>query len=489
MRAGPKAIPTGAPLPLHELPAGGSARVAAFVESYCRVVKGGAGNPAGALIRLRPWQRDILAGLYDPSPRPRQGLVSVARKNGKSLLGASLALYHLLGDGEESAEVLLASSDEATARVIFHVARRMVELDERLSGVLQTFQSRLVHPASDSTLETLPGFANLVQGRNPSCSIVDECHVTPPDVWDAVALAGGTRSRPLTLGLSTECGPGDPDNLMARLVDHGRRGDDPAFAFTEFTAPAGCALDDRDAWAAANPQLGDTLDPEHLASVLKTTREPAFRRFHLNQRVAAAGAWLPAGAWDACRSTDRIADGADVVLGFDGSYRDDSTALVVGTVDAHPLVDVVKVWAAPAADDDWRVPIADVEETIRAACRRWHVIEIVCDPYRWARSMQILEAEGLPVVEFPWSPRRLTPATTDLYRAILAGEIRHTGNPILAEHVTNAVVAEDGHGVRLAKEGRHTKRKVDAAAALLMTYSRATWRSRKQKKRRARSFA
>ncbi len=488
MRAGPKAAPTGAPLPLHELPEGGSARVAAFIETYCRVVKGGAGNPAGELIRLRPWQRGILASLYDPEPRPRQGLVSVARKNGKSLIGASVALYHLLGDGEESAEVMLASSDDRTAKVIFNVCRRMVELDERMSGVLQVFSDRLYHPGSDSVLETLPGDATRLQGRNPSCSVVDEVHVTSSDTWDALALAGGTRARPLTLGLSTECGPG-PDNLMSRLVDHGRRGDDPSFAFVEFTAPAGCDLDDRTAWAAANPQLGDTLDPEHLAAVRRTTREQAFRRFHLNQRVHAAGAWLPTGAWDACRTVETIPDGADVVLGFDGSYRDDSTALVVGTVSSVPIVDVVKVWAAPGDDDDWRVPIAGVEQTIRDACRRWHVVEIVCDPYRWARSMQILEAEGLPVVEFPWSPRRVVPATTDLYRAILAGELRHTGHPVLAEHVGNAILAEDGHGARLAKEGRHTKRKVDAAAALLMTYSRATWRARKPMKKRSRSFA
>ena len=237
MRAGPKAAPKGAPLPLHELPESGSERVAAFIANYCRVVKGGTGNPAGELIRLRQWQRDFLADVYDPVPRPRQGLLSVARKNGKSLLGASIALYHLLADGEESAEVLLASSDQRTAEVIFRVARRMVELDERMSGVCQLFQDRIYHPESDSVLEPLPANAKNIQGRNPSCSLIDEVHVTDADTWDALALAGGTRARPLTLGLSTE-GPDDPDNLMARLVEHGRYGDDPSFAFREYTAPS-----------------------------------------------------------------------------------------------------------------------------------------------------------------------------------------------------------------------------------------------------------
>ena len=488
MKAGPKALPKGDPLPLHELPASGSARVAAFIETYGRVVKGGRDNPAGSPIRLRPWQRDFLADVYDPDPRPRQGLLSVARKNGKSLLGASLALYHLLADGEESAEVLLASSDQRTAEVIFRMARRMVELDERMSGVLQIFQDRIYHPASDSILEPLPAAARNLQGRNPSCALVDEVHVTDADTWDALALAGGTRERPLTLGLSTECGD-DPDNLMARLVEHGRYGEDPSFVLREFTAPIGCDVADRGAWAAANPMLGDTLDPEHLATVLRTTREPAFRRFHLNQRVNAAGSWLPPDAWDVLSTGDTVPDGADVVLSVDGSYNADSTALVVATVHKNPHVDVAGCWEAPVGAEDWTVPLHDVMETIRQACARWNVVEIVFDPFRFALVMQTLEAERLPVVSFPWSPQRITPATVDLYRAILAGEITHSGDARMARHVANAVVREDSKGIRLDKAKRHGRARIDLAAAMLQAHSRATWRATKKTRKRSRSFA
>ena len=114
----------------------------------------------------------------------------------------------------------------------------MLELDERLAGVLQVVQGRLYHPATDSVLEVLPGTARLPQGRNLSLAIMDEVHLMDPDAWDALALAGGTRARPLVLGISTECDD-DPDGLMVRLVDHGRAGGDPDFYFREFTAPAG----------------------------------------------------------------------------------------------------------------------------------------------------------------------------------------------------------------------------------------------------------
>jgi len=474
VKAGPKAAPTGSPLHLSSLPKGGGDRVIAFIERYCRLPKGGKGNPAGRPVRLRPWQREIIHGLYDPDPRPRQGLVSVSRKNGKSLLAACLGLYGLLGDGEESGEVVIVSVDEPTARVIFNLCRRMVELDPRLSGVLQVFADRLYHPATDSVLEVLPGQWNRLQGRNPHLTIVDECHVADPEVWDAMALAGATRARPLILGVSTECDD-DDDNLMARLVEHGRNADDPDFFFVEFTAPAGCEVGDRDAWAAANPMLGDTLPPEALAALLRTTREARFRRFHLNQRVTLDGAWLPLGAWAACAdATVVIPDGADVVLALDGSYNGDVTGITVVSCDPMPHVDVVECWERPEGALDWTVPILDVEDTVRAACRRWRVRAVAADPYRWARSLELLAAEGLPVEVFPQTAVRMTPATTRLYEAVMNRAVTHSGDSRLARHVRNAVLKEDARGSRLAKPTRSHKdlsRPIDLAVCAVMGFS------------------
>ena len=75
------------------------------------------------------------------------------------------------------------------------------------------------------------------------------------------------------------------------------------------------------------------------------------------------------------------------------------------------------------------VPIAEVEDEIRAACRRWTVREIACDPARWARSLQVLEAERLPVVAFPQSPARMVPATARFYEAVVNVAARPFGQP------------------------------------------------------------
>ena len=101
------------------------------------------------------------------------------------------------------------------------------------------------------------------------------------------------------------------------------------------------------------------------------------------------------------------------------------------------------MWQRPEGDDTYQVPVAEVEQTIREACRRWHVVESIADPFRWTRTLQALESERLPVVEFPHSSSRLTAATTDLYSAAVNGRMRHSGNAVLAAHVAAAVIVED----------------------------------------------
>ena len=123
------------------------------------------------------------------------------------------------------------------------------------------------------------------------------------------------------------------------------------------------------------------------------------------------------------------------------------------------------------------MPLHDVMDEIRQACKRWRVLEVVFDPFRFAMVMQALEAERIPVVAFPWSPARITPATTDLYRAVLGGQVTHSGDSRLARHVSNAVVREDSKGIRLDKAKRGSRARIDLAAAMLQAHSRATWRA------------
>jgi phage terminase large subunit-like protein len=470
MKAGPKAQLTAPPLDLRRLPKRGGSRAIAFGERYIRVPKG-----KGELhrMRFRPWQKTIIHGLFD-EPRPRQGLVSIPAGNGKSTKAAALGLYGLLADGVQGAQVPIVASDKRQAGIIQRIARRMVELEPALLDQVQVYQDYLYVPRTDSTLQALPAELEALQGWDPSLAIIDELHVVTTDVYESMAARAGKRARSLLLAISTPPRDGNTDGVMWRLVEHGREGGDPSFYFAEFAAPAGCDVDDETAWYIANPALGDFLYLDALRATRKTMRESTFRAWRLGQWPQVSdNAWLPPGAWDACALLDHVSGSSEHVLGFDGSFSGDCTALVAVTIGPRPYVELVNLWEAPEGARDWRVPILEVEQAIRDACRRWQVRAIVADPYRWQRSLELLEGEGLPVEEFPQSPQRMTPATARMYEAVVNGALTHSGDPRLARHLANAVLREDPRGARLSKERKHSKRRIDAAVAAVMALHRA----------------
>jgi phage terminase large subunit-like protein len=171
----------------------------------------------------------------------------------------------------------------------------------------------------------------------------------------------------------------------------------------------------------------------------------------------------------------------EIVLGFDGSFSGDASVIVGATIpqteDEPVRVFMVKAWEKTEDDDDdWRVDIADVEETIIKFCQEHpNVKEIACDPFRWQRSMQVLENLGLPVVEWPsTSPRRMVPACAKFYDAVVEKRIIHDGDALLARHLDNAVTKIDALGPRIVKEKRDSPRKIDAAVAAVLAFDRAS---------------
>lgn len=484
MKMGPKAATSGDPLDLSGLPAKRDyRRIAAFAESFLVVPKGaGSGKP----FKLRGWQRDqIVKRLYPPTGRrPRQGLVSMPRGNGKTGLAAVLALYGLLADEIEGAQVLVVASDERQARLVFNAARRMVELSPVLGEHVQIFRDRLYVPATDSMLMPLPAEPAALQGYDPTLVVVDELHVVTEAVWDAMALASGKREESLTLAIST---PADhTDSVMWRLVEYGRRNpNDRSFTLVEYAAPSGCAIDDPEAWKEANPALGDFLFRDALEATLKTTREAPFRRYRLGQWVGSANSWLPWGEFEKRADPERGVpeEGEKIVLAFDGSASGDSTALVGCTMDGH--VFVVAAWEAPEDNKRWRVPRHEVTQMVAAAFERWDVQELAADPWGWRSELEEWEAAHNNVLQWNTAhAARMAPATDRFYAAVMDETLTHDGTEELQTHIGNCVPKATTMGDLITKDRRNSSRKIDLAVAAIVAYDRAAWHLANPPKRR-----
>ena len=482
------------PVPAEAL-SGKRAQVALdFVDVFGIITKDSVAGGQGERLILRDWQRELIRHIYAEDSnggfKHRVALVGLPRKNGKSALASTLALADLYLLGGRGGEVYSIASEKEQARIVFKDAQRIIEAHEDLSKLAKLYRDAIEIPTTGSVYRVLSAEAYSKEGLSPTSVWADELHAHPTrELYDVFSLAMGSRGNNAHMVAITTAGvradQTGKDSIAYTEFQRGQRisreeDSDPAFFMAWWSASDEADHRKPETWAIANPGLGDICAVEDFESAVRRTPEPEFRTKRMNQWVSSINSWLPAGAWDSCRDEFEIKPDDEIVLGFDGSFSGDASVIVGATIpkDDEPVrVFMVKAWEKDLNihDDDWRVDIAEVEDTIRAFCQSHpNVREIACDPFRWQRSMQVLEEAGLPIVEWPsTSPARMVPATAKFFDAVMDGKLKHDGDGTLARHLDNAAVKIDRLGPRIVKENRNSPRKIDAAVAAVIAVDRA----------------
>lgn len=491
-----------------------------FLLEYGRITKDSVAGPSGDFLDPRYWQqrvikeifaRDVLTGRY----RHRTAMVSMGRKNGKTGMMAPVALYGLMLGGE-GAEVYSAAADRPQAKLMLDAAKRTVDMVPELKSRLKTYRDAIEDPTTGSVYKALSADAYTKEGLSPTLVLADELHAWPNrDLYDVLALAMGGRIDGLMLIVTTAGVMLDSrgqDTIAYEMFKYGQRVasgelEDPSFYMAWWAAKQGVDVMDEQAWSDANPGLGDILDEDELRTSAKRAKigglkETQFRIKRLNQWVPAATMALPAGLFEAqslrhrikrVMDSEEIADVAKTdlivkiksigqktstdprVVFFDGSFNHDCTALVAVYLDGY--MEVIGCWEKPADDDDWRVPMGEVENVLFAYCGANEVLEVACDPFRWAKQIEDWGAAGIPVVEFPTtSPARMVPAWAAFYDALVDGDKIFTdGDPRLERHVSNMVLKIDRLGPRPVKEHKGSGHSIDLGVCAVGGYVRAMW--------------
>jgi phage terminase large subunit-like protein len=459
--------------------------VVKWIEANCVY---GEGDKFGQKVKLESFQKLFVLQLYEVKPngkrRYRRALLEVPKGNGKTPLSAWIGAYELTHQASAVIPVAAASYDQA--ELLFGDLRNCVS-EGPLIEHLEPFEAEIQVRGGPGRAYKVAAVAGTNDGQRPSCFLADEIHEWLGNKARVhIVIANGLSKRTESLNLNTTTPGADLESMAGKMHEHGLRVNagevrDDEFLFVWYGCPEGrYDLTDpdqlRQAIRDANPAADAFLNVEDVAGRHDQIPSYEFARYHLGQWTSVWETWLPEGAWDALARPDlQIPDGAEVFLGFDGSFNNDSTALVVVTNGDVPHIDVAACWERPErAPEGWAVPIIDVEEEIRLACRRWKVKEIACDPYRWARTLQALDAERLPIMEFNQNPSTMTPATQRFYEAVVNGGLTHSGDPRLARHISNTVVKVDARGSRLAKESKASMRKIDLAIASVMAFDRAS---------------
>jgi phage terminase large subunit-like protein len=258
------------------------------------------------------------------------------------------------------------------------------------------------------------------------------------------------------------------------------------YLYDSLEAPAGTQLSDRDSLRAGLiVARGDSvwLDVDRLIEEIYDPSTPASmsRRYYLNQLTASEDAWIAPHEWNACATDDPPDYDSAVTLGFDGSVRDDSTALVACGLDGR--LDLLGCWEKPdgPAGEDWQVDREAVDAAVFRAFDERTVVGFYCDPAhwqdyvdRWTREfgerVKVKATMTRPLEWWTNRPRIMVDALARFHDAALENRLSHSGDAVLTRHVLNARRRIGRSGVTISKEHPGSPRKIDAAMAAVLAY-------------------
>lgn len=442
----------------------------------------------------------------DGTRRFTSALFAVARKNAKSTLASAILLYCQCEEEEEGAQIISAATTGSQARIIFNVAKRMVQKtpDLREGYGLETWANAISRIETGASFKPINAKASTQDGLNPSHVGLDEIHAhKTADLLNVLTSAAGARSNPLWLYTTTEgytnAGPWGELRQFAKQLLEGVFGD----AGDHFLVLFYCVDDEDDdfdeaAWVKANP-LSD-VNPHLLAAIRKEAVEAKampsklaeMRIKRLNRPSSAANAWVDLRKWNRCGGDVDLEALRDVPCwgGLDlASTRDLTSFRLVWRVD-DKLYTWGRRWVPSAAvkerTERGTVPYAgwvnaglleetegevtdyaEIEAAVLDAMERFNIQSIAFDRWNASEMVGRLITAEVPMIEFIQGTKSYHPAMNALEQQYIPGKFAHGGDPVLTWCASNLIARRDVN-LNMAPDKRKSAEKIDDMTALLM---------------------
>ena len=432
----------------------------ASFKTFCSELKIEDGSP----FVLQGYQETIAWDYFDGVA---ELIIIIPKKNGKTTLLAALALYHLLVT--PNAECIVVAASREQAEIILRQARMFIRQSTSLQGYMRVQQRSILSNLDEGRIRVLSSDEDTADGTIPTLAIVDELHrhktaelygvlrdgLTPRNGQIiTISTAGATFDSPLgQMRQRAHESPGFKREGTHNYLRQGSR------AFHEWCLLPGDDVSDMAVVKTANPAPWQTEDAlrERYESEEETPWQ--FLRFACGIWTEGEEPWIDPPTWDALPE-GKPEFGTDAWVGVDiGNIGEPSAIVICGKQDDSFVVE-----ARILADPD----LEAVEEEVRAIRRDYKVAACAFDPRMFPRSAEMLEKEGLLMLEFPQTAERMGKASATLWRLIERQELHYPhADKAFRAHVLAGVVKEDQRGWRLAKDPR-TRRPVAALVALAM---------------------
>lgn len=484
-----------------------AAKVCFFIE-FLRHTKG---PLKGHRIKLEPWQIFILTTIFgwvdsEGVRRFKRVYIEVPRGNGKSALSSGISVYMTSADNEGGAECYTFATTGEQARVVFDVAKQMLNLspDVRSQMGLSVQARTVTQLKTGSVLAYKSSEGSTLDGLNTHFACIDELHAhRTRDLYDVVETSIGKRLQPLLWVITTagfdSAGICYEVRSMVTMVLNQTVTDESQFGIIY-------TIDEDDDWTSdealmkANPNWGVSVNPKTVTELRdKALVLPSavnnFKTKHLNIWCSAKAAWMDMQKWRACAEPSmRVEDflGQNCAIGLDLAAKNDVTARikVFPRINAEGKteycvfsdfylpeqavldgknsqyagwVDQGFIKQTPGAMTDLNL----VEEDLREDLSAYDVRAIAYDPWNAMQLASSLSEGGAPMVEYRNTVQNISDPMKTLEALVLDGRIRHNGNVCMDWMMGNVVAKLDAKDNIYPRKERY-ENKIDGPVALIM---------------------
>jgi len=476
-----------------------------------------------ALITLEPWEQFFVAEMYgwrklDGLRRFTRAYLEVARKNGKTTLGAGLGNYAFFADSpaEIGPEIYFAATKQEQAAIAWREAKAQIKRQPSLSRRAKVYESKQVitQPGDDSArMRPLGRDSDTEDGLNPSFYLVDEYHAHPDSsLLDVLESGTGARSQPLGVIITTagldKTGPCyNQEHLLAEQILEGVLDPIPENTLSIiYTIDEGDDWTDPRVWVKSNPNLGVSVKLDFLENRVKLAmaspaKQNEIKTKNLNIWTQAATRWITDERWIACdvQYTEEELAGRHCLVGMDLASTTDLAALALPfrpLAPGEPWKFIYRffmpeenilererqdrvpytVWAehgliiatpGNVIDFDW------IENEVRMLAGNYVIDEIVYDPWKAQEIVNHLSPEFtmVPCAQ-RYNPMALYSDTFE--KKVLTREVAHGGNPVMRWMVSCTEVKSDRQGNVMPMKPRRetTGKRIDGVVASIMALGR-----------------
>lgn len=481
----------------------------------------------GKTFPLAQFQKFIVGSIYGwrradnkDFRRFKKAVVSVARKNGKSLLISGIILYEFLfgKNPAMSRQLFTGANDKAQASIIFNMCAKQLEaLRSRYPEIRKAtkkVREELRNINDYSYVRPLSRETGGLDGYEMYCCVVDEYAAAKTDeLMELIESSQGQLESPLTFIISTAgFNLNGPFHAIeweyAKKVANGKVENDTYFSYIA-EQESEEEIKDESTWIKSNPILEVEGLREQVYDYLRKRLTEAIEKGNLNGvlvknfnmwRQSTETSYMDKQSWSQAKLDEkpdtrkrRVWIGVDVgkvsdlfaispMVQMDDYWYVDSFSFIatkyglvakekrdgVSYTNLERMGECEITTLESGVIDDERV-LEKIEEMVYT--NEWDLQAICFDPYQFSSLIAMIEKRHpeWPLIEVRQNTMVLNMPTRQFRDDVLKGLIKHSGNQLLTMAINNARVKVDNNGMRIDKDKQSNK--IDPLDALLDAFA------------------